>query len=137
MTVSASVEAVLSLNRPVTPESLAALRSAAADACSSGAERVVIDIDDVGVLDSHLIAALITLLRDVREHGGDVTLLAERKSILDTLRITALDKVFTIAPPRGPVPADLPATRVRGPHRRLAALSIALFALAGLGGRPL
>ncbi len=137
MTVSASVEAVLSLNKPLTPESLSALRSEAAAACAAGAERVVIDIDDVGVLDSSLIAALITLLRDVRERGGDVVLLAERKSILDTLRITALDKVFTVAPPRAPLPADLPATRVRGPHRRLAALAIAIFALAGLGGRPL
>ena len=134
--MSASWKPLLSLKRPVTPEALVALRSAAAAACSAGAERVVIDIDDVGVLDSHLIAALITLLREVREHGGDVTLLAEHKSILDTLRITALDKVFTVEAPRAPLPAELAPTRVRGPHRRLAALAIAVIALASLGGRP-
>jgi hypothetical protein len=53
--VSASAEAVLSLKKPVTPEALSALAASAAAAVAAGAERVVVDIDDVGVLDSQLI----------------------------------------------------------------------------------
>ncbi len=135
--MSASAEAVLSLKKPVTPEALSALAASAAAAVAAGAERVVVDIDDVGVLDSQLISGLISLLREVRERGGDVTLLAERKSILDTLRITALDKIFTLEPPRAPLPAELPATRLRDSRRRLASLAVLLLALAGLPGRPL
>jgi anti-anti-sigma factor len=132
--VSASAEAILSLKKPVTPEALSALRASAA-AAAAGSTRVVIDIDDVGVLDSHLISGLISLLRDVREQGGDVTLLAQHKSILDTLRITALDKVFTVEAPRATPPAELPATRIRASRPRLAALAIVLATLACLPGR--
>jgi len=119
-TVSASAEAVLSLNKPLTPESLTALREAARATLAEGAEQLVVDIDGAGVLDSASIAALISLLREAREQGAGVTLLAEQKGILDTLRITALDKIFTVESPRAPVPKELPVTRLRGPRHRLA-----------------
>ena len=134
--MSASAEAVLSLKQPVTPEALSALRAAAAAAAAAGSARVVVDIDDLGVLDSKLISGLISLLRDVREQGGDVTLLAQHKSILDTLHITGLDKVFTVEAPRATQPAELPPTRIRASRPRLAALAILLTALAALPGRP-
>lgn len=133
----ASAEAIFSLNKPVTAEALSALRASAAAAAGAGSSRVVVDIDDVGVLDSQLISGLISLLRDVREQGGDVTLLAQHKSILDTLRITALDKVFTVEPPRATAPAELPATRIRASRPRLAALAIVLTALACLPGQSI
>jgi anti-anti-sigma regulatory factor len=132
--VPASAEAIFSLNKPVTAEALSALRASAAAAAGAGSSRVV---DDVGVLDSQLISGLISLLRDVREQGGDVTLLAQHKSILDTLRITALDKVFTVEPPRATAPAELPATRIRASRPRLAALAIVLTALACLPGQSI
>ncbi|MBC5802432.1 MAG: STAS domain-containing protein [Candidatus Eremiobacteraeota bacterium] len=55
-----------------------------------------IDLDEVEVLSSPLLAALIAILRDARERGATVVLRTGRRRIIDTLRITALDKVFTI-----------------------------------------
>ena len=92
-----------SLLKPVSPESLGELGANVSRAVAE----VTIDVDDIGILDSVTIAALITIRRQAREGGASVTLQATRKNILDTLRVTALSKVFTIvsvvaAPPPPP-----------------------------------
>ena len=120
--VPASAEAVFSLSKPVNAESLAALRAAAAAATGAGVRQVALDIDEVGVLDSNVIATLIMILREAREQGGEVVLMASRKGILDTLRITALDKIFAISAPLGLPVTTLPPVKLRRPRRRLAAL---------------
>jgi anti-anti-sigma factor len=84
------------ISKPVSPESLQALRAEVVRALDAGAGSISIDVDDVGVLDSVLISALISILREARERGASVALGATRKNILDTLQITALDKVFKI-----------------------------------------
>jgi anti-anti-sigma factor len=122
-----------SIEKGAPPESLQALRIAVVRAVEDGAKSVAIDIDEVGLLDSRLIAALISILREAREHGASVLLGATRKNILDTLRITALDKVFTIvtSPQAVPIPAPL-ATRTRRKvlksGRAMAAFTGILFA---------
>jgi anti-sigma B factor antagonist len=122
----------------VSAEALQKLRSDVMRAVESGADTVSLDIDDVGVLDSPIIAALISLLRDVRSRGASISLRASRKSLLDTLRITALDKVFTIAAPaERPSPAapvKPSRTGGRGAGRFVAALAAAAFALGSLLG---
>jgi hypothetical protein len=111
------------------------------EAVGAGASSVAIDVDDIGVLDSPIIGGLISILRDARERGASVTLRATRKSILDTLRITALDKVFTIVSTDEPaaVPAPPPplrATRAKN-NRAVATILAAAFAFASvLGPRP-
>ncbi len=60
-----------------------------------------IDLAGVEVLGSPLIAVLIAILRDARERGLTVLLKTGRRRIVETLRITALDKVFTVETPDG------------------------------------
>ena len=125
------------LAKPVSPETLQALRAQVTAAIEAGCPAIGIDIDDVGVLDSPLISALISMLRQARERGASVTLGVSRKSILDTLHITALDKVFTIvstvATPRPPQPAPRrKSTKPARTGRAVAAFAGALFAVASI-----
>jgi len=60
-----------------------------------------IDLAAVEVLGSPLIAVLIAILRDARERGLTVLLRTGRRRIVETLRITGLDKVFTVETPDG------------------------------------
>lgn len=89
-------EPVFTLKVPVDANVLAVLRRDVVAAVEAGHARVAIDLDEVGILDSRVIAALISILREVRTVGAEVTLRAGRRPILDTLRVTALDRVFTI-----------------------------------------
>jgi anti-anti-sigma factor len=75
------------------------LHSSVVASAAAGVRSLTIELDEVGVLDSAVISTLIKILRDVRAHGSAVSLSARRKSLLDTLRVTALDKVFKIVTP--------------------------------------
>ena len=96
LSLDSSEQLGFALSTPVSTESLGELRADIARAVAAGLRKIIIDIDDIGILDSPIIAALITIRRQSRESGASVALQATRKSILDTLRVTALTKVFTI-----------------------------------------
>jgi len=128
---------ILMLAEPVTPEALDALRREVTDALEAGRKAFLLDIDGVGHLASPTLAGLISVLREARESGAVVALRASRKPLLDTLRVTALDKIFTIVTPLGPAPG---APASAGPGRRrkqpqIVAALVAVALLAGLGGR--
>jgi anti-anti-sigma regulatory factor len=132
----ATVVASFTLAKSVSPEALQRLRGDVMRAVGAGAEVVSLDIDDIGVLDSPVISTLISLLRDVRERGASISLRANRKNLLETLRITALDKVFTIvAADERPIPEAKPR-RAGAAHRGrfVASFAAAGFALASLFG---
>ena len=78
------------------PEEVTAIEAAALEAFSSGAKRVVLDLDSVVVLDAMAVRGLIALLRRAREHGGDIALCASRPDVLRTLSVTALDRIFNL-----------------------------------------
>jgi anti-anti-sigma factor len=88
--------ASFALSKPASAESLGLLRTVISNAVATGSREIVIDVDDIGILDFPIIAVLISILRQSTEGGAFVSLRAKRQSILDTLRITALNKVFTI-----------------------------------------
>lgn|GEM_PF-3021039 len=115
------------LQRPLTPDVLRTLRSDAARAVEGGASHLAIDVNEVGILDSAVISTLIAVLRDARARGASVELRAERQSILDTLRITALDKIFTICAPVASAVLAAPPPAKRPRRSRL---------LASIGARP-
>jgi anti-anti-sigma regulatory factor len=119
---------ILLLSKPVTAESLGLHRADVAQAVEAGAKCVIVDVDDVGVLDSQVIATLIIMLREARERGASVALRAGRKSILETLHTTALDRVFTIVTPGGVAPP--PKTAPAKPRRRFVATLAAAFLAA-------
>jgi anti-anti-sigma factor len=93
---------LFSLEPPAEAAQLTALRQAVEAAVTGNARRVVVDLGTLDVLDSPVIATLIAVLRGARERGAEVYLVSERKRVLDTLRVTGLDKVFTLGHPAGP-----------------------------------
>ena len=72
----------------------AELRAVFAD----GAERIVLDLDQLTDLDSAEVRGLITLLRRSREVGGDVALRVTRPALRRSLEMMALDRVFPLEP---------------------------------------
>jgi anti-sigma B factor antagonist len=61
-----------------------------------GRERLVVNLDGVEFMDSTALGVLIGALKRCREVGGELALAAPRETIQKVLRITGLDKVFTI-----------------------------------------
>lgn len=120
-----------SLTGPLVKEALDPARVAL-----GGIDEVTLDLDGVPLLDSPAIANLIVMLREARERDVKLRLAVTRPALLETLRNTGLDKVFTLAsdpPVIRPVPAPVrPASPVR---RRLAAfLGFCLLAALGAAG---
>jgi anti-anti-sigma regulatory factor len=135
--VSALPTIVLRLVPPMGEQSLSELRTRATDAAKRG-RRALIDIDMVPVLDSPIIACLISTLRDIREVGGEMAIGVARPNLLMTLKVTGLEKVFTLVeppleaaePPAPPAPAPRPRRKSRLATASLLALGLA----AGLAG---
>ncbi len=90
---------VFSLAGSPSQEALSSLCGSARRAISAGAKTIRVDIDELAVLDSAVIATLILLLRTARETGASVVLRASRENIVGTLQTTALDKIFVVETP--------------------------------------
>lgn len=91
----------LSLSGSPSRDVLETLRRDAARAIAAGSGTLSIDIDGLTTLDSAVIATLILVLRAARQTNGAIVLRAAREPIVETLRVTALDKIFTIEAPAG------------------------------------
>lgn len=61
-----------------------------------GCTDLIVDLQDVGFIDSSGLGVLVGGLRRARERGGALRLVCTRESILKTFRITGLDKVFPV-----------------------------------------
>jgi anti-anti-sigma factor len=85
------------MHEPMDGEKLAEFRSTITDSVAAGVRDVTINLDGLSRLDSGVISTLIFALRTLREHGGEVSLSVVKKSVLETLRITGLDRVFAMA----------------------------------------
>jgi anti-anti-sigma factor len=109
-------------------EELRALFQSARSELAAGARRLHIDLEGLERLDSPVIACLITILREARQDGGDVALGATRPAILDTLRVTGLDKLF----PREAAPEGAPPRSTPPPAKKKRALRRAVAGIAGL-----
>ena len=59
-------------------------------------ERVVIDLEAVGFLDSAGLGILVGGLKRARTRGGELELVCTGQDVLKPLEITGLDRVFTI-----------------------------------------
>jgi anti-anti-sigma factor len=78
------------------PAAFEALQAAIMTAFETGAERVVLDLDELPRLDTDGVRGLITILRRSREIGGEVALRATRPELLRTLNALALDRLFSV-----------------------------------------
>jgi anti-anti-sigma factor len=80
----------------VSAQAVELLEEAMVGAVRKGDDNIVLAIDAVGSFDNKAIRAIITLLRRVRERGGDVSLRTSRPDIIRTLSVTGLDHVFRV-----------------------------------------
>jgi anti-sigma B factor antagonist len=74
---------------PTLKEQLSAL-------VEQGRERLVVNLDGVEFMDSTGLGILIGALKRCREAGGELALAAPRETVQKVLRITGLDKVFSL-----------------------------------------
>lgn len=87
------------LNGSPSRDVLQALRSEAVRAVAGGSTTLFVDLDALTSVDSAVIGTLILILRAARECGAGVVLRAAHEPIVETLRVTALDKIFPIEAP--------------------------------------
>jgi len=62
----------------------------------SGCPNVIVNMEQVGFIDSSGLGVLVSALRRARERDGVVRIVCTRDNILKIFRITGLDKVFPI-----------------------------------------
>ncbi len=72
------------------------LRELLIDLVSQGSYQLVVNLDEVGFLDSTGLGVLVGGLRRVRAHDGSLDLVCTREPILKIFRITGLTEVFGI-----------------------------------------
>ncbi len=65
-------------------------------AIEGGCANVIVDLEQVGFIDSSGLGVLVSALRRARERDGVVRIVCTRDNILKIFRITGLDKVFPI-----------------------------------------
>lgn len=58
--------------------------------------QVVVDLDQVGFIDSSGLGVLVGALRRTREAGGDLRIVSARPSVEKIFHITGLDRVFSL-----------------------------------------
>jgi anti-anti-sigma factor len=112
------------------PAHRAALLADARAALAGGSRRLHVDLTGLDRLDSASVSTLISVLRAARQEGADVALGVVSPAILDTLRVTGLDKLF----PREPAPGPGPVVDPPAPPKRRRILGRAATALALLVG---
>jgi len=84
---------VRKLDATVTPE----LKAELLVLCKPKAcAKLVIDMTEVQFCDSSGLSALLIADRAMREHGGAVHLVRIHKKVLDLMKISQLDRIFTI-----------------------------------------
>ena len=59
-------------------------------------DKLIVDMTEVQFCDSSGLSALLIADRAMREHGGKVHLAHVHKKVLDLMKISQLDRVFTI-----------------------------------------
>jgi anti-sigma B factor antagonist len=88
--------AVLDVDGEVDVASAPKLREALIQLVSDEQYEIVVDLQDVGFLDSTGLGVLVGGLKRVRVHGGHLSLVCGQDRILKIFRITGLTKVFDI-----------------------------------------
>lgn len=59
-------------------------------------KKLVVDLSKVEFCDSSGLSALLIADRSMREHGGSIHLVNVHKRVMDLIKISQLDRVFTI-----------------------------------------
>ena len=89
---------VVAVSGEVDVYSAPALKEGLAELLQSGAHTVVVDLSDVGFLDSTGLGALVEARSATTGAGGSLPLVCNHERILKLFTITGLDGVFAIHP---------------------------------------
>lgn len=103
MTLSVSARsvdgcAVVAVTGDVDISTSPALRTALAEATSSGARAVVVDLTDVAFIDSTALGVLVGAYTALRAVDGRLAIANDHEAVLKVLRITALHDVLGARP---------------------------------------
>jgi anti-sigma B factor antagonist len=63
---------------------------------AEGHDKMIVDLDGVGFLDSTALGVLVGVLKRVRTQGGDLRLVSTQARVLKVFEITRLDQAFVI-----------------------------------------
>jgi len=85
---------VLDMHGKITIEATAEVRKAIADLLEAGRKNILLNLGDVGFMDSSGIGELVRSYHSVRREGGQVKLLNLTKKIRALLAITKLLTIF-------------------------------------------
>lgn len=72
------------------------LKQEITEAINEGCKDIIIDLEQIGFIDSFGLGVLVSALRKVRESDGTLRLVCTKDGILKIFRITGLDKVFPV-----------------------------------------
>jgi anti-sigma B factor antagonist len=68
------------------------------DAVADGSRHLVVDLTNVGFIDSSGLSALVSGLRTTRQAGGDLRIAAAGPQAMTLFSLTSLDQVFRLYP---------------------------------------
>lgn len=72
------------------------LRERLSGTIDEGMDRVVVDLEGVGFMDSTGLGTLVGGLKRIKEREGSMSLVCTNRSVLRILSITGLDRVFPV-----------------------------------------
>jgi anti-sigma B factor antagonist len=88
--------AILTVSGEVDVFTAPKLHEGIVQAIDSGHEKLLIDLDGVGFMDSTGLGTLVGGLKRIKERGGMLSLVCTNRPVLRILTITGLDSVFEI-----------------------------------------
>ena len=88
--------AVLRMEGDVDAYAAAQLRNQVIDLIDNGTVHIIADLRGTGFLDSAGLGALVGSRKELRAHGGSLTLVASTDRVLQTLRIAGLSDAFAV-----------------------------------------
>ncbi len=90
--------AVISVRGRLSAVNVAELRSAVADAVDEGWVQVMLDLSGVDFIDSSGLGAVVSGLKNARQAGGDLRLVAPAPQVMMILKLTNLDQILSVYP---------------------------------------
>ena len=87
---------VLTVSGEIDIATAPSLRERLHSLLADGRHKLIIDLDDVGFLDSTGLGVLVGVLKRVRTQGGELRLICTQPRIAKVFEITRLDSAFAI-----------------------------------------
>lgn len=100
---------VMSFKGDVDIATAPVLRDSISQVMAKGVNRIVVDLSDVGFLDSTGLGVLVGRLKAVRGTDGAMSVVITNPHVLRNFHITGLDRIFTIHPDADEAAAALAA----------------------------